>query len=425
MPKQLSTPLPSLIGFLCLAVTAAAQTWQLNPVATGLDHPTGIALDASGQVWFTEVPTPGVPGSSNGRNRVASLDVATGMITTRNSGEPEPVNLAVAGNGDVYWTCRSAGVVLRRSASGTAPFATMLSSPSGISVTSSGEVLVTLLPTPGMPGNLGGMNAVGSLTGSGLTILNQGEPDPVDIAATPSGDFYWTCRSAGVILRRDGATGAVAPVLRGLERPSGIAADGLGNLYFTEIPTPGVPGSAGGRNRVWKFEPAAQDLTLISMGEPEPNDVAVSNDGSRVYWTCTSAGVIMRAVRTGDAPRVIAQPVAVGATLRSFLHAPMAPGAMYLAASATRLGAIRLPDGRGVGLAMDSLFYGTLLDAASPLAVGYLGLLDANGMGTAQLVVPASMAMTGLAVHTAFVTVDPMASMGIGAISATHRTVLQ
>ena len=34
--------------------------------------------------------------------------------------------------------------------------------------------------------------------------------------------------------------------------------------------------------------------TTINAGDPEPTDVAVSRDGS-VYWTCTSAGVIVEA----------------------------------------------------------------------------------------------------------------------------------
>lgn len=415
----------SLLASTFLVAAAGAQTWQISRIANLLDHPTGIATDSAGRVFFTEVPTPGVPGTMGGRNRVVALDVASGAMTTLTVGEPEPVNLAYAANGDLYWTCRSAGVVLRRSAGAVAPFLTMLRSPTGIAAMADGRIALSFVPTPGVPGTMGGTNSVGVAAQGVLSTLNMGEPEPVDIAASPAGDLYWTCRTAGVILRRDGQSGAIAPVLRGLERPTGLAADGLGNLYFTEVPTPGVPGTMGGRNRIWKFAPATQDLTLISMGEPEPTDVAVSMDGNTVYWTCTSAGVILRAVRTGPAPTVTSLPAAMGGTLRNFLHAPAAPGAMYLAASAARIGSVLLPDGRGVGLAMDSLFYGTLLNAGAPQATGYFGVLDSNGMGTTQLVLPNSMAVQGLSIYTAFVTVDPAASMGIGAISASHRTVVQ
>ena len=35
-------------------------------------------------------------------------------------------------------------------------------------------------------------------------------------------------------------------------------------------------------------------LSLIHLGYPQPTDIAVSDDG-KVYWTCTSAGVIVEA----------------------------------------------------------------------------------------------------------------------------------
>ena len=36
------------------------------------------------------------------------------------------------------------------------------------------------------------------------------------------------------------------------------------------------------------------DITVIHRGDPEPTDVTVARNGN-VYWTCTSAGVIVEA----------------------------------------------------------------------------------------------------------------------------------
>ena len=36
------------------------------------------------------------------------------------------------------------------------------------------------------------------------------------------------------------------------------------------------------------------DVRLIHAGDPEPTDVAVARNGT-LYWTCTSAGVIVEA----------------------------------------------------------------------------------------------------------------------------------
>ncbi len=49
-------------------------------VARGLDRPTGIAIQGSDELYFTELPTPGVPGPAGGRNRVSRLDLESGEI---------------------------------------------------------------------------------------------------------------------------------------------------------------------------------------------------------------------------------------------------------------------------------------------------------------------------------------------------------
>ena len=80
----------------------------------GLNAPTGIALSPNGQqLYFTEVPTPGVPSSLGGENRVLAYDLNDGVISVVNSGDPEPTDVAVAPNGDIYWTCSTAGVIAK------------------------------------------------------------------------------------------------------------------------------------------------------------------------------------------------------------------------------------------------------------------------------------------------------------------------
>ncbi|MBM3845859.1 MAG: hypothetical protein FJ405_06195 [Verrucomicrobia bacterium] len=128
------------------------------------------------------------------------------------------------------------------------------------------------------------------------TLIHEGEPEPVNIAIGKGGDLYWTCKSAGVILTRT-ADGAISPLQTGLNKPVGIALNRRGTkLYWTEVPTPGVAGSAGGSNKVWELNLVTGKKTLVNAGDPEPTDIAVGPDGS-LYWTCTSAGVIIEAKR--------------------------------------------------------------------------------------------------------------------------------
>ena len=93
--------------------------------------------------------------------------------------------------------------------------------------------------------------------------------------------------------------GETSVLLEGLNHPVGIALDHKGEtLYFTEVPTPGVPGNAGGQNRVNALDLRTKAVSVIHEGDPEPTDVAVARNGN-VYWTCTSAGVIVEAKRIG------------------------------------------------------------------------------------------------------------------------------
>ena len=285
-----------LIVTLLLASTAVGfaqhPRYNFSVIATGLDRPVGITVEGSETVYFTLVPTPGVGGGANG---VAKLDLETGAITMLHVGEPEPTNIVIDNQGDLYWTCKSAGVILKQTEEGTTSlFLGGLEQPSGISISKRGNVYFTEIPNPGVP-NAG--NRVSVTDGNTKVILHQGEPEPTDIVVSRNGRLYWTCKTAGVILQR--VNGETSVLLDGLNHPVGIALDHKGEtLYFTEVPTPGVPGNAGGQNRVNALDLRTKTVRIIHEGDPEPTDVAVARNGN-VYWTCTSAGVIVEARRVG------------------------------------------------------------------------------------------------------------------------------
>lgn len=282
----------ALVAAVSPGLVAERAPYTLRVVARGLARPTGITVDWKDSVYFTEVPTPGTAG---GANAVKKLDLDSGTISLIHQGEPEPVNISVDRDGELYWTCRTAGVILTQGEddADASVFADQLSSPTGIVVGRRGAVYFTEVPTPGVPGSIGGRNTVSVVTPWDKRVLHTGDPEPTDVAVNRHGTLYWTCKSAGVILvRRHGETSVL---LEGLREPSGIALDRKGEkLYFTEVPTPGVPGSAGGGNKVSVLDLRSNRVTVINAGDPEPTDIAV-NDKGDVYWTCTSAGVIVEA----------------------------------------------------------------------------------------------------------------------------------
>ena len=272
------------------AAQAQTQNYTFKVVASGLSKPTGIAID-NDEIYFTEVPSPGMAGSLNA---VKKLDLEKGSIKTLHIGEPQPVNIVVGPDGSIYWVCMSAGVILKQDDRGvTTTVLAGLKRPSGIAISRKGAVYFTEVPVPGVSGGANGVFV--SPDGVHIETIHTGEPEPVDVAVAASGDLYWTCRTAGVILWRAAKDGMIRVLLSGLSKPTGITLDRKGrNLYFTEVPTPGVSGANGGQNKVSQYDLRAATRSLIHFGDPQPTDVAVSDDGS-VYWTCTSAGVIVEA----------------------------------------------------------------------------------------------------------------------------------
>ena len=85
-------------------------------------------------------------------------------------------------------------------------------------------------------------------------------------------------------LRRDAVTKAVSLVLKRLEKPSGIAMDAAGNLYFTELPTPGKSAAQGGRNRIWKYDPRTHRGRGCVL-DPGAGRLATTRPG-RGGWLC-------------------------------------------------------------------------------------------------------------------------------------------
>jgi glucose/arabinose dehydrogenase len=279
------------LALICAALlwpmVSQAQSYRFRLVAAGLARPVGIAVGGSETLYFTEVPTPGVPGA----NSVSKLDLATGAITRLHMGEPEPTNIALDREGTIYWTCKSAGVILKQTEDGaTSVLLSGLMEPIGMAVDRPGNVYFTEVPAPGVAG---GNNKVLVFDGGNTTVLHMGDPEPTDVAVSRNGRLYWTCKAAGVILVQ--SNGVTSVLLSGLDSPVGIALDHTGEeLYFTEVPTPAVAGNAGGRNKVSKLNLRTGDVTVVHAGDPEPTDVTVARNGN-VYWTCTSAGVIVEA----------------------------------------------------------------------------------------------------------------------------------
>ncbi|MSU58422.1 MAG: hypothetical protein EXS35_09625 [Pedosphaera sp.] len=296
MNRIISLKVGLLATVAALATAANASQYETRVVFSGLNHPTGIVAENARMLYITQLPTPGLSGMNGGSNTVDKITLGKNpSLTNLATGEPEPTNLALSKEGELYWTCKSAGVILERNRKGEIGlFLGDLDQPSGIALDRWGHVYFTQIPTPGLPGTMGGSNNVAVTDGEMINTLSMGEPEPSDIAVDCHGNAYWTCKTAGVILMRD-CDGEISLLLNGLKSPTGIALDPQrGLLYFTEVPTPGVAGSQGGENRVSVLNLDCMQLETVNEGDPQPTDITVAPNG-RVFWTCTSAGVVVEA----------------------------------------------------------------------------------------------------------------------------------
>lgn len=180
----------------------AGRDGVTTPALINLAKPSGVAVDKKGNIYYTLLPTPGVPSTSGGTNSVAVFNGTTSTVLS--AGEPEPTDIVVNKKGELYWTCKSAGVILEQTGTGSPTLLLSgLNKPTGIALNKKGDLLYwTEVPTPGVSGSNGGQNKVWELNlrTKVRTLVNAGDPEPTDVTVSDDGDVYWTCGSAGVIV---------------------------------------------------------------------------------------------------------------------------------------------------------------------------------------------------------------------------------
>lgn len=275
-----------------LRLQAAAKTgdYEISTVADSLGRLQGIALDPQGSIVFTQNGT-GTPATASAV--VAKIDPDTRELRLLYSGQGAVAQVAVDQSGNTYWASPSAAVILRLPAGGERPAAIVdgLENPSGISVDGQGRLYFTEVPVGGASAAI---SAVSRFDGRATSVLRSAEAEPMSVAVSRGGEVYWTASAGGEIMRL-AANGATTSMFSELERPVGIAVDPEGTLVaYTEVPTPGVDGAAGGRNAVTLVDLRTNQRTVIDRGDPEPVAVAVGRDGT-VVWASATRGRVMMA----------------------------------------------------------------------------------------------------------------------------------
>ncbi|HVA99235.1 MAG TPA: PKD domain-containing protein, partial [Bacteroidia bacterium] len=242
--------------------------------AAGLNHPRGVAVDASGNVYIGDY----------GNNRIREVNYSTGIITT------------IAGNG-------TAGF----SGDGGAATAAELNNPQGVAVDTYGNVyiadfinsVIRKVNTSGIISTIAGNTTMGYL-GDGSAATAAELSGPVSVAIDASGNVYIGDYNNNVI-RKVNTSGIISTIAGNhvagysgdggaataaqLFRPAGLAIDNSGNIYFADggnsvirkVNTSGIISTIAG-NHVAGYSGDGGAATAAELQYPQ--GVAVDSSGN-------------------------------------------------------------------------------------------------------------------------------------------------
>ncbi|WP_405181755.1 serine/threonine-protein kinase PknD [Nocardia sp. NBC_01377] len=190
---------------------------------TGLKNPQNVAVDTAGNIYVTD--------TSNDRVLKLAAGASTPSLLPF-TGLKDPRGVAVDGVGDVYVADRGNDRVVRLAAGASTPTTlplTGLQGPDGVAVDAADNVYITELGTEQVR-----MLAAGALAPTMLPIT--GLKDPQGLAVGAAGDVYivdWG--NKWVVMLSVGASTPTPLPITGLKNPQGVAVDSAGDVYITDL----------------------------------------------------------------------------------------------------------------------------------------------------------------------------------------------
>jgi sugar lactone lactonase YvrE len=206
--------------------TRDGESWTLTEIASGLNHPSAVALDGRGNLFVA------------GANTVyQEKPVAAHYVQSEPVAIPGQLNgIAVDSGGNLYVTSAVSGDVHKESLQPDGSYVAStigfgISAPAGMAVDGAGNVFVTDPRQGEVYEEM--LQADGSYRQS---VLASELAEPQGIALDSGGSIFITSSANGDLyretLRQDGSW-LQTIVTSGLESPGGIALDTLGNVYVS------------------------------------------------------------------------------------------------------------------------------------------------------------------------------------------------
>ncbi|HZM03685.1 MAG TPA: BACON domain-containing carbohydrate-binding protein [Candidatus Saccharimonadales bacterium] len=247
-----------------LAVTQAGSTYVTagtvtTLVSTGLITPSGVAVDATGNVYIADTVHGAIKEWMPANNTVTTL-VSTGLEL--------PVGVRLDGSDNVYFSDSGLNTIKEwtpANSNVTTLVASGLLEPEAVAVGVTGNVYIADTSHAAIKEWMAVNNSVTTLISSGLN-----EPDGV--AVDLAGNIYVADYGHNAIKELAAAnTNVISLVSSGLNRPSAVVVDGSGNVYIADA----------GDNTIKEWTVASNILsTLAASGLSQPEDVAVDVTGN-------------------------------------------------------------------------------------------------------------------------------------------------
>jgi DNA-binding beta-propeller fold protein YncE len=263
-PGPIRTGTISIAG-QTLTVTQAGSSYVAAPglvttlVPSGLNSPSGVAVDAAGNVYIADFNNNAIKMWSATNNTTSTLPIP---------GLNQPVDVAVDAAGNLYIADSGSSTIKKWSAASstlTNLVASGLSGPKGVAVDIAGNVYIADTSNNAIREWLAGSNTVIDLATSGLN-------GPAGVAVDAAGNVYVADTSNHMIKKwTPGNTNLTTIVSSGLNFPSGIAVDGSGSVYIADRFNSAIKKWLAASNSV---------STLVSSNLNKPFGVAADTAGN-------------------------------------------------------------------------------------------------------------------------------------------------
>jgi sugar lactone lactonase YvrE len=282
------------------------QTTTLIPAAlSGLNEPSGVAVDAQGNFYIADTLN----------NAIKEFSVVTGQVTTPvSAGLSGPLGVALDSQGNVYIADTGNNAIEEWNASTqqvTALVSVGLNAPAGVAVDSQGNVYIADTGNNSVKQWVAATQQVNLLVGAGLN-------SPSGVAVDSGGNVYIADTGNNAIEEWNAVTQQTSPVIStGLKTPRGVAVDGQGNIYIADT----------GNSSVKEWGAATQQVTsLLSSGLATPGGVAVDGSGN-VYIADTGNNDIKEFTPAWVGPLSLNEPASAGTDSVQYLPASLSVAA--------------------------------------------------------------------------------------------------